>query len=401
MKEEACPVINHNPRIMILTASYGDGHLQASKALRQEFLDQGIDQVQVIDLMKEAHPLLNTISTSLYVKSTQISRFGLDYYGWSYYLTRDTNHDVSLTKYVNILGKKKLKEKINQNRPDVIINTFPYGAAPALGRELGIPTFSVITDYALHARWIHPDIDKYFVSTEELKNELMAKGVTRQRIEISGIPIRQAFVKYNYSKPNKFLNQLHPDKKTILILAGSYGVLKNIDEMVQALSAISHCQIAVVCGRNQKLEKRLQTHYGENPDVHIFGFIEHIHELMSISSCIVTKAGGLTISEAIALQVPLFIYKPFAGQEKENAIFLSEKKAALISNRTEELVDQMRHFLSDEAFSADRKCRMAALKKGPAASNIVKEVIKSIDLIAFNHHIRPGLNEGLNRSIHI
>jgi processive 1,2-diacylglycerol beta-glucosyltransferase len=371
-------VENHNPRIMILTASYGDGHLQASKALKQGFLDQRIDQVQIIDLMKEAHPLLNTISTSLYVKSTQVPKFGWDYYGWSYYLTRDTNHDVSWSKYFNILGKKKLKEKIDQHRPDVIINTFPFGAAPAMGRELGIPIYTVITDFALHARWIHPDIHKYFVATEELKNELIVKGVTQQRIEVSGIPIRQAFVNYKSSNHNQFLNQLSPDKKTILILAGSYGVLKNIDEMARALSEISDCQIVIVCGRNQKLEQNLNSHYAEHPNVHIFGFIENIHELMSISYCIVTKAGGLTLSEAIALKIPLFIYKPIAGQEKENAIFLSEKRVASISDNSEELVEKIRRFLSKEAYSEEIKCRMAALQKGPAVSYIVNDIIKTM-----------------------
>jgi processive 1,2-diacylglycerol beta-glucosyltransferase len=367
---------------MILTASYGDGHLQASRALKQRFLHQGIDQVQIVDLMKEAHPLLNTITTSLYVKSTQTSKFGLNYYGWSYYVTRDSKQDGTWSKYFNLLGKKKLKEMIDQERPDAIINTFPFGAAPEIGRQLGIPTFTVVTDYALHARWIHPDTDKYYVATEELKAEMMCKGLTSGQIEVSGIPIRQAFYDISPTK-NSFLERMDPSKKIVLILAGSYGVLKNIEEMVSSLLIKDACQLAVVCGRNQKLEHRLNLLYAGNSNVHIFGFIENIHELMAVSSCIVTKAGGLTLSEALVLQVPIFIFKPFAGQEKENAIFLSQKGVASISHNTDELAAQILHILSNESYAQEIKYRMASFQKGAASDLIVRDILQTIERSAF------------------
>ena len=105
--------------------------------------------------MKEAHPLLNTITTKLYVKSTQTSKYGLDYYGWSYYMTRDTRHDGSWNKYLNYLGRRKLKELIARECPDAIISTFPFGSAPELGRAAAIPTFSGPRGAAASAEAIH------------------------------------------------------------------------------------------------------------------------------------------------------------------------------------------------------------------------------------------------------
>ncbi|UQZ84737.1 Processive diacylglycerol beta-glucosyltransferase [Paenibacillus konkukensis] len=371
--------MNHKPKILILTASYGDGHLQAARALKQSFLNQGVECVRVVDLMREAHPFLNTITTTLYLTSTQTSKFGLDYYGWSYYMTRETKPDLAWNRYFKIIGKKKLKEIIAEERPDAIINTFPFGATPELCRGLGIPCFTVLTDFALHSRWIHPDIDKYYVAAEELKEQLVSIGCAPRQVEVSGIPIRSDFIRYDYSQPNEFAMQVDPWRKSVLILAGSYGVLGNVDEMIRELLAIDDCQVAVVCGRNRKLEQKLLAQYADQPDVHIFGFLENIHQLMSISSCIVSKAGGLTLSESLALRIPLFIYKPFAGQEKENALFLANKGVAAISNHTEELVSQIRSFFSDEKLAADIKARMTKLQPKCAAEFIAEDVLRTVN----------------------
>lgn len=369
---------NQHPRIMILTASYGEGHLQASNALKQRFLAHGIEEVHIVDLMKEAHPLLNTISMKLYIKSTQTPKYGLDYYGWSYYMTRDTKPEGSWNKYFNLLGKKKLKEMIQELRPDAVINTFPFGAAPEIGREASIPTFTVVTDYALHSRWIHPDNEKYYVATQELKQELLAKGLDDDQVQISGIPIRQAFTNVSGAK-NRFLDRIDPNKKTVLILAGSYGVLNHIEDMANALRKRGDCELAIVCGRNRKLENKLSEMFATDSNVRIFGFVEHIHELMALSSCVVTKAGGLTLTEALALRLPIFIYKPLAGQEKENAVYFENKGMAKISNTTAELEQQIVQFLSDSSMPQQMKACMESVQKADAAEFIVQDVLKTVE----------------------
>lgn len=377
--EEEVAVMKQSPRMMILTAGYGDGHLQASRALKQSFIDQGVKEVTIIDLMKEAHPLLNTITTKLYVTSTTTSKYGLDYYGWSYYITRDTKHDSSWNKYMNFLGKKKLKEIIRQVRPDAVINAFPFGAAQEIGREMGIPTFTVVTDYALHSRWLHKDTDKYYVATAELEKEILSKGITPEQIEVSGIPIRSAFYNINSHAASSLHKELNPGKKIVLISAGSYGVLSKIDEMAESLLAQCDCQLAIVCGRNRKLQDKLNTVFARNTKVHIFGFVEHIHELMAISSCIVTKAGGLTLSEALTLQLPVFIFKPFAGQEKENALYFENKGIAQISHSTKELEEQIVRFLSDGSAALAMKRRMTALRRWEASDYIVRNILQTVE----------------------
>jgi processive 1,2-diacylglycerol beta-glucosyltransferase len=378
MREES--PVKRSPRILILTASYGDGHVQASRALDTSFRQLGIEDVRIVDLMREAHPLLNSITTKLYVTSTQTSRYGLDYYGWSYYLTRDSKYDGSWGKYFNYLGRKKLQEIIQAERPDAIINTFPFGAAPEIGRSIGIPTFMIITDYALHSRWIHPGIHKYYVAVEKLKAELTEKGIDPATIEVSGIPVRSAF--YTAAETgSRYRKLFDPDKKIVLISAGSYGVLDQIEEIAGSLLTRCRCQLALVCGRNRKLQDKLQAHFAGNDDIRVFGFVEPIHELMALSSCIVTKAGGLTLSEALTLRIPMFIFKPFAGQEKENAWYFAGKGIAEIAGNIKELEEQIVRFLSSESYAQSMRMRMEALRKENAAELITRDVLRTAGLI--------------------
>ncbi|OCT14364.1 hypothetical protein A8709_26465 [Paenibacillus pectinilyticus] len=279
------------------------------------------------------------------------------------------------SKYFNYLGEKKLREIIHQEQPDGIINVFPFGATPEIAQGFDIPTFTVLTDYALHARWFHPKTDKYYVATNELKSELLTKGFENEQIEVTEIPIRSAF--YNVSTiHNSFIKQLDPFKKTVMIAAGAYGVLGEIEVMVKSLLSNSDCQIAIVCGRNHKMEKSLRETFEGINQVHIFGFVENIQELMAISSCLVTKAGGLTLSEALTLSLPVFIYKPFGGQE--NALYFVNKRIAMIAFNKSELEEQLISFLSDEKYTKEIKKRMIALRKKRAADNISKNILQTI-----------------------
>jgi processive 1,2-diacylglycerol beta-glucosyltransferase len=366
-----------NTQILILTASFGDGHLQASRALKMSFLERGIGNVNVIDLLKEAHPVLNVISRKLYITSTKTLKYGLDYYGWSYYVTRNNNHYRPWSKYFNYLGQKKLKEIIDEVKPEAIVNVFPFGAAPEVASERGISTFTILTDYALHSRWLHLYTDKYYVATKELKIELLKKGFNENQIEVTGIPIREAF--YHVSKTdNSFVRLLDPEKKTVMIAAGAYGVLNDLDSIIKSLQTRIQCQIVIVCGRNEKMKQTLRNAYETNSDVHIFGFVENMQDLMSVSSCIITKAGGLTLTEALTLSLPVFIFKPFGGQEKENALFFQHKGIARISRNLKQLEEDIFAFLTDDVCAEEIRSKMAALRKEHAADRIASDILQTI-----------------------
>ncbi|GGA09197.1 processive diacylglycerol beta-glucosyltransferase [Paenibacillus marchantiophytorum] len=357
-----------NPRVLILTASYGNGHLQASRALQQQFYRQGIEQVKIVNLMKEGHPVIHSITTSLISKSTKSSRIGIDYYGWSYYLTRETKQTALFQKSMTFLGQKKLKEIILQERPDFVVNTFPFGASPQVCSSMGIPNYTVLTDYALHASWLHPNVDHYYVATEELKQQIIFKGFSKDSVEVSGIPLRQEFT-------NASIRQRNPEQKSILIMASDSGMASYMEEMLHKLIQLENCRIVVICGRNEKLKHRLEAEFATNRSITILGFVDNVHEWMSQATCLVTKAGGLTLTEAIVLRVPIFIYKPYGGQEKENALYLASRGMAAISKSIDELSESMAYLINHPSLHEVIRERMQTLQRSHAAAHIVNDML--------------------------
>nr|WP_246362794.1 glycosyltransferase [Paenibacillus alba] len=363
--------VNQLPRILLLTASYGAGHLLASYAIKEYCLRYGLANVQIIDLMKEAHPLLNKISTAVYMGSFHAARFGINYYGWSYYLTQKPNPYSPVLAGLNRLGCRQLVNIIRKEQPDAIINTFPYGSAPVVGHSLGIPTFTIITDFLMHARWIHPDINKFYVATDDLKQDMINSGILQELIEVTGIPIREAFERHRYPNENK-------RKRMILILAGSHSEHYLISEMVQKILALKGNHITIVCGRNTKLEQFLNHQFGSVSEITILGFIDQMNELMASASCIISKAGGITLAESLALKIPVFIFRPFAGQEMDNATYFSKKGVAFISYHIYELVNQIQDYLSNDAYASLIRSRMENFHRERATERIVKDVIGNI-----------------------
>ncbi|MCJ8013484.1 UDP-N-acetylglucosamine 2-epimerase [Paenibacillus sp. KQZ6P-2] len=375
-----------HPRILILTAGYGEGHLQVSRALKQGFLSNQVNDLHIVDLMKEAHPILNSVSCKLYQISSYSSQFGLDYYGWSYYMTRDANPVKSINRYLNAIGKRKMLEMIESVRPDAIINTFPFGAVTEIGRKFSIPTSTIITDYTLHSRWVHPDTDKYYVATEALKRELINEhGTAPDRVSVTGIPVRTSF--YHAATAAKMSSpaKTQSTRNRVLIMAGSFAVFHHIVELVQMLLEKGNCAIDLVCGRHEKMAMKLRSLFPNRPEVNVLGYVERIHELMAAASCIVTKAGGVTLSEALVLNLPVFIFKPYGGQERENARIFKQSGLGDIAIDIGELGEKMIHFLNDPASAERIRNNMAALYKGDAAERIVEDTLLTLNE---KHHLR-------------
>jgi len=359
-------------RVLILTASFGEGHLLAAFALMEHFKQMGVEHVEVIDLMKEAHPFINMISIALYKGSFKAANYGFNYYGWSYYLTQRATSKNGILAGLNRLGASYLQKLIAEKRPDVILNTFPYGAAPIVGSDQGIPTYTIITDYLMHARWLHPNTDKYYVATNDLKQDIMKVGVEGDHIAVTGIPIRKAF------EAKKQIAATHTPNKMILLFAGSHSVFPETEEMIRKLHGIKGCKVHVVCGRNSKLQHYLEAQFQHEPKVAIYGFVEKINELMAQASCIITKAGGLTLAETLALQVPVFIFRPFPGQEKDNATYLSKKGVAFIAYEINELTSQIEYMMNNGSYAKQIKEQMAVLHQTKAADAIVRDVLSRV-----------------------
>lgn len=363
-------------KILILYASYGDGHIQVSKALKEQFESDGCEVV-LTDLFAEAYPLLNELTKFIYIKSYTLFP---KLYGWSYYSTREMRDDTLFSSWFHSWGLRKLKEVLRREQPDAVVNTFPMLAMPELRKRTGvaIPIFTVMTDYVLHSRWIHRFIDKYYVATEDLRTQMIALGILAERIIVSGIPLKRSFQSLTRSEALYEKYGLDRGRRTLLIMAGSYGVLSGLRNICSRLASLPETQLLIVCGKNESLLESLRAAAGHLPNVHLLGFCKEMHELMSISEAIVTKPGGVTLTESIQCGLPLILLRPVPGQERDNAVYLASKGAAFIANDDEALVHHVKTLLGDSPERRKALQAISALRKANATQLIVHDILDSL-----------------------
>jgi len=366
-------------KILILYASYGNGHKQAAYALEQEFYRQGAQKVILSDVYIESYPKFANFTRTLYEKSYK--PIGLPIYKAFYYGT-DRYSRSGLAYLSQFIGLKRIREIIERERPDAIITTFPILSAPKLGstEQYAIPTYTVITDYCLHSFWIHPNIHRYFVSSDKVGEELHKLGVAREKIVVSGIPIRASFE----SEPDveKFYRTypVDPAKKIVTVVAGAVGQLRNVEKLVPEILENRDIQVIVICGNNEKLYQKIVPLREEYPGrLTVFGYVENIHEILAASYCVITKPGGISITEAAAMKVPLIFFKPVPGQERENAEFFQASGAAFVTYHLSEIKEKINWLLRDGNKQREMKKAMERIYKPHASGTIVSEVIRSLE----------------------
>ncbi|MCY7495732.1 diglucosyl diacylglycerol synthase [Bacillus safensis] len=375
--------MNTNKKILILTANYGNGHMQVAKTLYDECKSKGFEHVVVSNLYQESNPIVSEVTQYLYLKSFSI---GKQFYRLFYYGVDKIYNKRKFNIYLK-MGNKRLDELIQLHNPDIIIITFPMIVVPEYRNKTGkvIPTFNVMTDFCLHKIWVHENIDRYYVATDYVKQKLVEIGTHPSDVKVTGIPIRPQF---EADVPKSMIYKkygLSSDKKVLLIMAGAHGVLKNVKELCEALLLDSEVQIVVVCGKNAALKQSLSVLEQAHPDqLKALGYVEQIDELFRVTDCMITKPGGITLTEATAIGVPVILYKPVPGQEKENALFFEDYGAAIVINRHEDILESVTNLLQDEEKLETMKQNMKNLHLKHSSQTILEDIVEQSDLIMNN-----------------
>jgi len=234
-------------------------------------------------------------------------------------------------------------------------------------------TVSVVTDFEAHALWMEPAVDLYCVAAEETKARLVARGTEPERVVVTGIPIAARFSSSVDVTAVRKRYGLRDDLPVLLVLSGGFG-MGPVAEILSELNKLAtSVQIVVVCGRNEELRRELAVQERRHP-THVFGFATNMHELMAVSDLIITKPGGLTSSEALAMGKPMFVLNPIPGQEAANSDFLLEHGAAAKANRVEDLPFRLEKLLNSSKL-AEMAAAAKSLGKPQAASAVCQAVL--------------------------
>lgn len=369
--------------ILILSASTGGGHMRASKAIEGYMTQKNKDiNVKIVDSLLYISPILNKTVTSGYVYlATKTPRL----YGKLYDLTNKDHKLANFVTRLNNIFANKLLPLIDDFKPDVIITTHPFPTEMVSRlkskREINIPLICIMTDYAPHKAWINDKVDAYIVANDDMVAKMASEGVDAICIYPYGIPVDEVF--FEEKEKQLVIEELGLNKNlpTILMMAGSFGV-SNVFEVYENIIDIDlDFQIILVTGRNQKLYKHFEEVIGNSPKkTKLIYFTDEINKFMQASDIIITKPGGLTVTEALACNIPMAVFDAIPGQEEENAEFLLKHNMAVRIKDGNSCREAIVELLKDGEKLEDMKEACKSFDKNDSTKNIfllINELIEN------------------------
>ncbi len=322
-------------KVLLMYISVNSGHHKAALALEKALKILNPDlEILNIDSFNYTNPLLEKVIHRTYL---EVIKNSPEVWEYLYDNPKVFRRLSKLRDLINRSNSGKLKTLLDDFKPDVVACTqaFPCGMIADYKNSFGldVPLIGVLTDCYPHSYWLFDSVDYYVVNSEVATNNLVEHGIPREKIRILGIPIDPKFAEK--VDPEEVIAKIGLDSNipTILIMGGGHG-LGPIPELVVSLNKINRpIQMMIVTGNNKNLFDWLERKKPSlKKKVLVYGYISNIDELMSASTLIITKPGGLTISEALSKHLPIIIINPIPGQEAKNTEYLLKETVAVKAN---------------------------------------------------------------------
>jgi processive 1,2-diacylglycerol beta-glucosyltransferase len=368
-------------RLLLLSVSAGAGHVRAAEALRVAAREFDVEALH-LDVMDHVPGAFRTLYTDAYIKLVEHSPATWAMLYRIMDQTRPNAPFARLRRAMERLNTLALRKAIVAFAPDVVVCTH-FLPAELLMRErqrerLAAPVHVVVTDFDLHGMWVVPDMAGYFVASDEVAFRTAARGIDAARIHTTGIPIMPVFAQMHDRTACAAEFGLDPQRPTILLMGGGAG-LGGLDEVATRLLTIdADFQLVALAGRNARMLERLRAIAALRPGRLVAqGFTDRVERLMSASDLVITKPGGLTTSECLALGRPMIVHAPIPGQEERNCDFLLEHGAALKAVDATALDWRVRDLMSQPDHLAALARRARALGRPNAARDVLRIVLGS------------------------
>ncbi|AET68450.1 UDP-N-acetylglucosamine:LPS N-acetylglucosamine transferase [Desulfosporosinus orientis DSM 765] len=367
-------------RVLVFSATYGAGHVKAAEALIAaiRMIDSSVEIIHK-DAIAIINRGLNQILRHSYIG---VIKHAPKIWGKYYYRTQEIADDSLLQRFLNTFGRRQLINYIRDLEPDVIVCTYPTVAGVLaqlrVKGELSIPVVTVVTDYTVHSHWIHFGVDCYIVGSPQVARGFVQRGIKASRIQISGIPVNPLFEREADKDERLSKLGLEKDRLTFLVMGGAYGVLGKAKWMCDLVANFGGpVQAIIVCGKDHKLYNSLDfvLQKASNPVVR-FEFVNNVDELMSIADIIITKAGGLTVSESLTKRLPIIVFNPIPGQEENNAQYIEEIGAGRVARTDQEFISILDELITNPQEIRKMSNAAAQTLPGHSAEKAVKAILK-------------------------
>jgi processive 1,2-diacylglycerol beta-glucosyltransferase len=371
-------------KVLLLSASAGAGHVRAADAIEKAFkeVENGEGrEVQHLDILNYTNKVFRHLYSKAYIdlvnKLPEVP-------GWVYDKLDKPWKNERRRLALDKLNTRPLVKMLREYQPDLIVCThfLPAEIVSWLKAKERLASRQVIivTDFDVHAMWLVHHYEHYFVALDEARAYLEALGIPASKITVSGIPIDPVFAKHKDKQAMRAKQGLQPDRMTILLSAGGFGV-GSVDALIASLLPLQHrVQVVAICGRNEELKKRLTRMAARaKADATVllkpFGYTKEMDELMTASDIVLGKPGGLTTSEALAKGLVFVIVNPIPGQEERNSDHLLERAVGIRCNNLPVLSYKLDRLLADPKRFATMQANARSMGRPNAATEIVKQCL--------------------------
>lgn len=356
------------------------GHAKAAEAIKEELNlcqkqtgqvcpDKALD-IEIIDWIEYTMP---HCAKYIYGGYTSLIRRSTVFYNLHY----KSSENRPIIQKPDLTGYIRMNQLIREKQPDLIISVLACASkAVSYYKVLSgseIPLITCVTDITSHSEWLNPRTNAYAVGSEEVRQSFIRKGIPRQHIYITGIPVRQKF------KNSKSVRNSRP---RILLMGGGLGILPKRLDFYEKLNDIVPADMTIITGKNEKMFQRL---YHRFENIEVLGYVQDIEKYFLRSDLILTKPGGITTFEAIYSDTPILALNPTMRQEKYNAEFITKHeigKTLFFENDTKD-AERIASLIENKARIEYYKQHMHRMKNALNACTmtaLVSELVKTFPL---------------------
>ncbi len=392
-------------RILIFYSNTGGGHRACAEALRQEFLRRNPEhQIKLEDvLLQRTFWPLSESDRFYFWAVSKVPWF------WKALYRSVARREIYTTLHRSlspIIGPR-VRHIYEAFRPDLVVSAHPllnHLPRRVLRRweadvaRAPIPFATVITDLTtFHPAWVDPHVDLITVATEEAHEEVLRLNAPADKVRILGLPVRDVF--RHLPQDKRALRQrlgLSRDLPLILLMSGGQG-MGPVEEIATTIARAGlRAQLAVVCGRNDRLRRRLEGHTWPIP-TRVLGFVEDVHLWIGASDVLVTKAGPGTIAEALICGLPMILYGHIPGQEEGNVTFVLRRRIGAYITDPDRIASTLGRWLAQpDQFLKPMGERARALGHPNATVKIVDALMTLVKRYQEKEILMP-LSRGLSR----
>lgn len=368
-------------KVLFISAPIGSGHIRAAQSIQQALKDMRPDiETQLTNVFDFFNPKLGKTILAFYL---QILKLYPKLYGMAYGWGNSSRFALWGRQVISRYLANRMLHYINDYKPAAIVCTHatPAGlVANLLQRGLiHTPSIGVVTDFIIHRLWVYPELTHYYVAHQGMRSFLADYNITLNRSSVSGIPIMPQFT--NKQEKTSTLRKLGLNDfiKTVLIMGGGAGIMP-LDLIVRACCELDDpIQLIVVAGHNQSMYNKLaQIKNTASKPILLYSYTDNVHELMGASDLLVSKPGGVSSAEALAMGLPLIIFKPIPGVEEANTDYLIRTGAAVRADTLEEVKELVKTLLRENQRRESMQNLSFVAGKPQAAACIAEEILHMI-----------------------